>query len=165
MRFGNRSTKPSHTAPTQRFPAVSRPGQSGMLHLMLRNMRHMMHRSMIAQIGVLAVFWGLGEGIVRVSGLPLPGGIVGMLLVLALLATGRVRPIAVRRGAGWLLAEMLLFFVPAVMAILDHRELMGLVGLKVAGVILAGTVMVMGGTAFAVDLAWRWRMRGGRHAA
>lgn len=165
MRFGIRSTKPGHTAPNQRLPLGARPGQAGMLHLMLRNMRHILHRSMIAQIGLLAVFWGLGEGIVRLSGLPLPGGIIGMVLVLALLATGRVRPIAVRRGAGWLLAEMLLFFVPAVMAILDHRELMGLVGLKVAGVILAGTIMVMGGTAFAVDLAWRWRMRGGRHAA
>lgn len=136
-----------------------------MLRPMLRNMRHMLHRSMILQIGVLAAFWGLGEGLVRATGLPLPGGIVGMVLVLALLASGRVRPVAVRRGAGWLLAEMLLFFVPAVMAILDHRELMGLVGLKVAAVILAGTVMVMGGTALAVDLAWRWRVRGGRGAA
>ena len=165
MRFGIRSTKARHTTPNQRFSALSRPGHAGMLHLMLRNMRHMLHRSMIAQIGVLGVFWVAGEGIVRVSGLPLPGGIVGMVLVLALLASGRVRPIAVRRGAGWLLAEMLLFFVPAVMAILDHRELMGLVGLKVAAVILAGTVMVMGGTALAVDLAWRWRMRGERNAA
>ncbi|MEP9347423.1 CidA/LrgA family protein [Xanthobacter sp. KR7-225] len=136
-----------------------------MLHFMLRNMRHMLHRSILLQIGLLAAFWVLGEGVVRISGLPLPGGIVGMVLVLGLLATKRVRPIAVRRGAGWLLAEMLLFFVPAVMAILDHRELMGLLGLKVAAVILAGTLAVMGGTALAVDLAWRWRMRGGRNAA
>lgn len=64
-----------------------------------------------------------------------------------------------RSSAGWLLAEMLLFFVPAVMAVLDHSEFMGLLGLKIAAVIVAGTVMVMGGTALAVDLCYRWRLR------
>jgi len=130
-----------------------------MLRNMLRSMRITLHRSMILQIAILAGFWAVGEATVRLTHLPLPGGIVGMVVVLALLGTGHIRPAVVRRGAGWLLAEMLLFFVPAVMAILDHRELMGLVGLKIAAVILAGTVMVMGGTALAVELCYRWRMR------
>ena len=127
---------------------------------MLRTIRSMLHRSIVLQVSVLAAFWMIGEAAVRLVGLPLPGGVVGMVLVLALLASGVIRPMAVRRGAGWLLAEMLLFFVPAVLAMLDHHELMGLLGLKVLAVILAGTVMVMGGTALTVDLAYRWRMRG-----
>ncbi|WP_408068493.1 CidA/LrgA family protein [Xanthobacter oligotrophicus] len=130
-----------------------------LLRNMLRSMRITLHRSMILQIAVLAGFWALGEATVRLTHLPLPGGIVGMVVVLTLLGTGHIRPAVVRRGAGWLLAEMLLFFVPAVMAILDHGELMGLVGLKIAAVILTGTVTVMGGTALAVDLCYRWRMR------
>lgn len=130
-----------------------------MLRNMLRTMRSMLHRSMILQVATLAGFWAVGEAAVRLLHLPLPGGIVGMAVVLALLSSGHIRPAAVRRGAGWLLAEMLLFFVPAVMAVLDHGELVGLLGLKVAAVIVSGTVMVMGGTALAVDLCYRWRMR------
>lgn len=134
---------------------------------MLRTMRRIVHCSILLQIAVLGAFWALGEGVVRLTHLPLPGGVVGMVVVLALLSSGHIRPTAVRRGAMWLIAEMLLFFVPAVMAILDHGELVGLVGLKIIAVILAGTLMVMGGTALAVDLCLRWRMRveGARHAS
>lgn len=121
--------------------------------------RSALRRSGLLQIAVLALFWGLGEAVVRLAHLPLPGGIVGMVVVLALLASGRIRPIAVRRGAYWLIAEMLLFFVPAVMAVLDHHEFVGLLGLKIAAVILVGTVLVMGGTALTVDLCCRWLAR------
>ncbi|MFG1478188.1 CidA/LrgA family protein [Xanthobacter sp. V4C-4] len=121
--------------------------------------RAALHRSGLLQIAVLAVFWMLGEALVRLVHLPLPGGIVGMAVVLALLATGWIRPVAVRRGASWLIAEMLLFFVPAVMAVLDHREFVGVLGLKIVAVILVGTVLVMGGTALTVDLCYRWRAR------
>ncbi len=127
--------------------------------------RSTLHRSGLMQIAVLALFWVLGEALVRFAHLPLPGGIVGMAVVLALLASGWIRPIAVRRGAYWLIAEMLLFFVPAVMAVLDHHEFVGLLGLKIVAVILVGTVLVMGGTALTVDLCYRWRARReGTHA-
>ncbi|MDQ0504812.1 CidA/LrgA family protein [Xanthobacter agilis] len=127
--------------------------------------RTALHHSGLLQIAVLALFWMLGEAVVRLAHVPLPGGIIGMAVVLALLASGWIRPIAVRRGASWLIAEMLLFFVPAVMAVLDHHEFVGLLGLKIVAVILVGTVLVMGGTALTVDLCYRWRARReARHA-
>lgn len=119
--------------------------------------RRRLHSSRLLQITLVALFWGLGEAIVRVSGLPVPGGILGMGMVLVLLASGRLGLASVRRGANWYIAEMLLFFVPAVMAILDHGEFIGLLGLKIAAVILLGTVSVMAGTALAVDLCLRFR--------
>ena len=51
------------------------------------------------------------------------------------------------------------WLVPAVMAVLDHHEFVGLLGLKIVAVILVGTVLVMGGTALTVDLCYRWRAR------
>lgn len=135
------------------------PHSHDLLRNMLRTMRRALQCSMLLQIALLAVFWGLGEGVVRLTHLPVPGGIVGMVVVLGLLSGGWIRPASVSRGASWLLAEMLLFFVPAVMAVLDHKELIGLDGLKIAAVILFGTLIVMAGTALAVDLCMRWRMR------
>lgn len=143
-------------SPIRSAPARFRPS---MLRTMLRTIRSFVHRSSVLQIAILAAFWALGEAAVGVTGLPLPGGIVGMAVVLALLASGHIRPAAVRRGAGWLLAEMLLFFVPAVMAVLDHPELVGMTGLKIFGVILLGTFLVMGSTALTIDLMLRWSAR------
>lgn len=115
-----------------------------------------------AQLGLLALVWKGCDMAVTALKLPLPGGIVGMAVVLALLGTGWLRPASMRRGARWLLAEMLLFFIPATLAVMDHREFMGALGLKLLAVITLGTLLVMGATALTVDLCHRLR---GRHAA
>ncbi len=104
------------------------------------------------QVGIVATVWAIGEVLVRALRLPLPGGLVGLALLLALLATRSVDVRLVNRGAYWLIGEMLLFFVPAVMAICEHRELLGTLGVRLCAVIAAGTVLVMVGTAVVVDL-------------
>ena len=120
--------------------------------------RGLVHRSRLAQIALLLAFWLLGGAVARATDLPLPGGIVGMALVLSLLATRQLSVLSMRRGAEWLLAEMLLFFIPAVLAVLDHREFLGLLGLKDSLiVIVVGTTIVMAVTALTVDLCYRWR--------
>ncbi len=123
------------------------------------SVRRSLHRHRLAQIGLIALFWLAGEAIVRLAGLPVPGGVVGLGLVLLVLAAGWVSPFSLRRGAEWFIAEMLLFFVPAVLAVTDHQEFLGLLGLKIAAVILAGTVSVMAVTALSVEAAYRWRTR------
>lgn len=115
-------------------------------------------RSRLLQIALLCGFWALGVGLARLSGLPIPGGVFGLAILLALLASGILRPLTVRRGAAWLLAEQLLFFVPAVMALLGHHELLSGLGLKLIAVIVAGTLLVMTGTALTVELWYRWRL-------
>lgn len=128
-------------------------------HDILIRFRYALHHSRLMQIGTLVGFWLAGEAFVRASGLPVPGGVVGMVLVLALLLSGRVSLFSMKRGAEWFLAEMLLFFVPAVLAVLDHRELIGLTGVKIMAVILLGTLTVMSVTALTVDLCYRWSLR------
>ena len=130
---------------------------------MLLGLRLGLKRSPLLQVGVLCGFWALGEAAVRRFALPVTGGILGLFAVLALLAAGWLRPASLRRGAHLLIAEMLLFFVPAVMAVLDHREFAGALGLKLFAVILAGTLSVMLATAFTVEACFRWGVRHGRH--
>ncbi len=125
-------------------------------------LRRTLQRSRLLQIGVLGGFWILGEALSRKLALPVPGGILGLFGVLALLAGGWIRPASVRRGARWLLAEMLLFFVPAVMAVLDHREFLGVLGLKLLAVVVLGTITVMGTTALTMDACFHWEARRAR---
>jgi holin-like protein len=121
--------------------------------------RRLMRRNRLAQLALVAAFWLVGEALVRLTGLPLPGGIIGLALALALLLAGGLKVASMKRGANWLLAEMLLFFVPAVLALLDHGELIGLLGLKIFAIILVSTTAVMGVTALAVDVCYRWSER------
>lgn len=111
------------------------------------------------QIVVLGAFWFAGDAAARAVGLPVPGGVLGMAGLLVLLGTGLLKISSVRLGARTLLAEMLLFFVPSVLAILDHQEFIGTMGLKVVAVILVGTILVMTSTAMTVELCYRWRTR------
>lgn len=117
--------------------------------------RHWVQSSRIGQIALIAGFWALGEGIVRVTQMPVPGSVIGLFLLFILLITGAINLRTVRRGAQWYLAEMLLFFIPAVLAVLDHHEFFGLLGLKILAVILLGTVIVMISTALAVEAGLR----------
>jgi len=126
-----------------------------------------MHRSMPLQVCLMIAVWLAGEELVRLLSLPLPGGLAGLAILLLLLALRGFSAVSVRRGAGWFLSDMLLFFVPAVLAVLDHREFLGVTGLKILFVILTSTAAVMLVTAFAVDRCHRWRaghVRAARHS-
>lgn len=119
----------------------------------------LLRRNRLVQIGLLGLFWAVGEALARTTGLPLPGGIIGMALALALFLAGGLKVASMKRGANWMLAEMLLFFVPAVLALLDHRELFGLLGLKIFALIVVSTTAVMCVTALTIDLCYRWTER------
>jgi holin-like protein len=107
------------------------------------------------QIALLLLLWLLGQELVRRTRLPLPGALIGMSVLLALLWSGRLKLEAVKAGADWFLGEMLLFFVPAVLAVRDHGELLGWTGIKLMVVILLGTTAVMASTALTVEIAAR----------
>ncbi|MGU3493739.1 CidA/LrgA family protein [Xanthobacteraceae bacterium A53D] len=119
----------------------------------------MLHRTRVAQVLLLGAVWFAGDMLVKAVGLPIPGGVIGMVALLTLLGSGLLKLTSVSGGAKWLLAEMLLFFVPSVLAILDHSEFLGAIGLKIVAVIVVGTVLVMAVTALTVDLCYRWQAR------
>ncbi|KAG6337165.1 hypothetical protein ID866_1934 [Astraeus odoratus] len=87
--------------------------------------------------------------------LPLPANLVGMVLMLVLILC-RALPLSwVRAGARWLLAEMLLFFVPAVVAVVNYAQLLMVDGWRIFTVIALSTLMVLGATAWVVDKVYR----------
>lgn len=83
--------------------------------------------------------------------LPLPANIVGMLIMLAFLLTGILPVRYVKAGSAWLLSEMLLFFVPAVVAIINYFNILEQFGIRIFAVIILSTILVLGCTAFVVD--------------
>ncbi|WP_313171686.1 CidA/LrgA family protein [Stenotrophomonas sp.] len=122
-------------------------------------LRRGLRRSACLQIAALVALWLLAEGLVRQLGLPVPGGIVGLGALLLVFALRWWSPLSFARGARLLLAEMLLFFIPAAMILLDNRQMFGWLGLKLLLVVVGGTVLVMATTAVTVELLLRWSGR------
>lgn len=109
----------------------------------------------LLHIGALVLLWLAGDALARFTGIALPGSIIGLGLLLLLLAT-RILPLEyIAPGANWLLARMLVLFVPAVLAILEYPQFLGLTGLKIMVVIVAGSAVVMAVTARVVCMAIR----------
>jgi holin-like protein len=121
--------------------------------------RRRVRQSRIAQIGFILALWWASAGIVRLLPLPVPSGMLGLALALILLVTRRLSLFTLRRGAEWFVGDMMLFFVPAVVSILDHPEFIGRAGLELLAVIVLSTLAVMIATALTVELIYRWRHR------
>ena len=113
----------------------------------------------LAQTLGLILFWMLINQLVLALHLPLPASVMGLLILLALLLTG-VLPVSwVKAGATCLLAELMLFFMPSMVSVLQYRTLFASYGLAILGVILPGTIIVMVGTAAVTELAFRLERR------
>ncbi|KGE69781.1 MULTISPECIES: CidA/LrgA family protein [Pseudomonas] len=115
-------------------------------------------RLLIELIVLLAIYL-LGCQLAVWLAWPIPGGVVGLGLLLASFASGLVKPAALQLGAGVLMAEMLLFFIPALMSLLDYGGLLRNDGWRILLVIGFSTLAVMLVTAFTVELVCRWRLR------
>jgi holin-like protein len=94
-------------------------------------------------LGVLVALNVLGDWLVRLTGATVPGSVVGMLLLTALLEA-RVLPIAVVRAAAELLVRHLaLLYVPAGVALLAYWSAVRGELLAVAAAALASLVAVL----------------------
>ncbi|MFT4464795.1 MAG: CidA/LrgA family protein [Sodalis sp. (in: enterobacteria)] len=118
------------------------------------------------QMALYVGLFALAQQLVLRLHLPLPANIGGMFLLLALILL-RILPLRwVRDGARWLLTEMLLFFVPAVVAVVNYTQLLRVEGWRIFLVITVSTALVLGITALEVDRVYRfelWLARRKRH--
>jgi len=114
---------------------------------------------LLIELVVLLAIYLIGCQLAAWLALPIPGGVVGLGLLLATFASGLVKPAALQLGAGVLMAEMLLFFIPALMSLLDYGGLMRNDGWRILLVIAFSTLAVMLVTAFTVEWVCRWKLR------
>ncbi|GAB7219726.1 CidA/LrgA family protein [Vibrio comitans] len=113
----------------------------------------------IGQVMILCFIWLFSDWLVTAWHIPLPSNVFGMFFLLLLLFTKVVKVQWLKAGSNWLIAEMLLFFIPAVIAIVNYRSLFQHQGLKIALVIGVSTVFVLAVTAMVVDVVYRYELK------
>lgn len=107
---------------------------------------------MLAAIALLMTCQLMGEVIHRVTGLPLPGSVIGLVLLLGWLAlVPRERP-TLKAVPAWLTAHLSIMFVPAAVGLIDEGEPLSRYGIGILAATAVSTLLTMVVTA----LVFRW---------
>lgn len=95
-----------------------------------------------------------GETIHRLTGLALPGAVIGMVLLVAWLAlVPRERP-GLAAVTAWLTAHLAVMFVPAAVGLIDEGAVLSRYGLGLVVATVVSTVLTLVVTA----LVFRWAL-------
>jgi holin-like protein len=94
-----------------------------------------------AQCAVLCALFAAGTALAGAVSLPLPGNLLGMLLLLGLLSLGVVRPAHVQDGSGLLLRHLAFFFIPLNVGLIAWHGLFASSGIALA-VSLTGSAVI-----------------------
>ena len=97
-------------------------------------------------LAILLVLQALGEALTHALGLPVPGPVLGLVMLLAALQLARVR-VPVGAAAELLLAHLSLLFIPVGVGVITHLDLISHYGLRLAAVIVLSTWIGMAITA------------------
>ncbi len=95
------------------------------------------------QVLFFVVIAQIADVIVQWLGFPVPGSIVGIGMLFALLKCKIIRLEWIELGSQWLLAEMLLFFIPAFVGIIDYKSLLADHGIAIVVIIAISLLAVM----------------------
>lgn len=108
--------------------------------------------SMLRAIFLLLACQLAGEAMHRVTGLPLPGAVIGMVLLIAWLAlVPRERP-TLTVVTAWLTAHLSVMFVPAAVGLIDEGPALSRYGVGLVTATVISTLLTMIVTA----LVFRW---------
>lgn len=115
--------------------------------------------TIILQILFIHIFLFLGSAVKAIIPIPIPSAMVGLLLLFLSLLLGIVKLEWVEQGGNWLLAELLLFFVPSAVGIVNYDEMLSWQGFMSVLLIGLSTFIVIGSTAFIAEKLNNWKER------
>ncbi|MPW44479.1 CidA/LrgA family protein [Acinetobacter guerrae] len=117
----------------------------------------------IVQIGLLLAFWWIGSILQHGLNLPISAGVIGLFLVLVGLSSGVFKLQWIKAGSDFMLAELVLFFIPCVVGLINYKSLFITEGWQLVSAVVIGTVCVMVATAYTVHLCFKLESRLKQH--
>jgi putative effector of murein hydrolase LrgA (UPF0299 family) len=106
---------------------------------------------MLAAFAILLIFQCLGEGVVFVTGIPIPGPVIGMLLLFAALVARPSLAALIEGSANELLRHLSLLFVPAGVGIVVAAASVSGYWLAIVAAVVASTLLTMAVTALVLQ--------------
>lgn len=110
---------------------------------------------MLGAFTLLLVYQLAGEVLVQLTGLPVPGPVVGMLLLFVSLAARGSAPGWLRDSCQAMLSHLSLLFVPAGAGVLLHFHRLGAEWMPIVVALVASTVVTIAVTALVMKALQR----------
>jgi holin-like protein len=98
----------------------------------------------IKALGQLAILWAVYQGsswLAAATGLPIPGNVLGVVLLFVLLCLGVVKLKHVELAADFLLKHLVFFFVPVAVGLMEWGQVFADYGLTLAAAIVVSAVL------------------------
>ncbi len=113
----------------------------------------------IAQLCVFIAIW-LIAGFIHRQFLPfIPQGFLGMMFLFVMLLSRLIPLELIEDGSRFFISHMLLFFVPAVVKLVEYKSLLLSHGVGIMVTVLLGSVWVMFSVGFVVDKIYAFELR------
>jgi holin-like protein len=113
----------------------------------------------LRQLGLVLVLWLVGEFCSKVLMVPIPGSVIGMILLFALLSTGLIKLDMLKELSSFLLDNMAFFFVPLGVGLLQSMELIKGNLLQIVLIVVVTTILVTTVTGITVQTLAKERDR------
>ncbi|AOZ94044.1 CidA/LrgA family protein [Paenibacillus crassostreae] len=101
----------------------------------------------IAQVVLLYLFYLAGEFVQKLLDLPIPGSIVGMLLLFVLLLFKTVPVSWIEDGSSTIILYLPLFFIPSTVGIVNHLNIFSGRGLVMILILVVSSAITIGAAA------------------
>ncbi len=119
---------------------------------------------MLQGLAVLLLFQFAGELVARLANLPVPGPVIGMVLLLVALELGLPRREGLETASSGILAHLSLLFVPAGVGILQHLPRLRAEWPALAASLLVSTLATVAVTGWLAQRLTAWETGRGRKA-
>lgn len=95
------------------------------------------------QVGILYIVSMIGDIFVGALKIPIPGSIVGLLLLFICLHFNIIREAYIKDGAGFMLVVLPLFLIPSTVGVVQYPTLFSLKGLLLIVLVMGSTFITM----------------------
>ncbi|WP_312813735.1 CidA/LrgA family protein [Brevundimonas sp. BH3] len=114
---------------------------------------------MLGAIALLLICQMAGEAVHRFAGVPVPGSVIGMALLLVWLALVRRERPSLEVVTGWLTTHLAIMFVPAAVGLMNEGPVLARHGVAIIVATVISTLLTLVVTA----LVFQWAVRRMEH--
>jgi holin-like protein len=118
--------------------------------------------SLILQLLIILAFLLLGYGTANIFHIPLPGSVVGMILLFVFLVTGILKVSWIEKVASFQLKHLTLLFIPPIVSLFLSSALGEIFNLYILIILVISSLCSMLGTAYFVEWYEKFRGRDGK---
>ncbi|MRG85881.1 CidA/LrgA family protein [Salinibacillus xinjiangensis] len=108
---------------------------------------------------IIGGFLLLGYGVCAVFHIPLPGSVVGMIILFVFLLTGLIKLEWVENFSSFQLRHLTLLFIPPIVSLFLSSTFLNILHWNVFMILILSSVCCLLGSAFAVEWYEKWKRR------